>query len=304
MNGGLFRETVASWQDWSRVFQNIPAFTPLAREICRREGFPWHPLSPLTPGTNGVFRSGDLVLKIFFPKESGLDPEPDFLTEKTVCQQVLEWGISTPKLLAQGMICDKYDFHYLITAYSPGKEADDWLASASRPQKERFVERLHALLHGLNRPVDNLFPQEDLKQSARENFRLENLCPTLREELLARLENLSLGDCVLTHGDLTGENLLVQDDGSLTVIDWADAHMAPAWYELGPIMFELFRGNGECWRLFAGKDPQAFSDRLLDCVCLHDFGPDFLIQAAQREGRPPFQNLEEVSAFFQTKFGT
>ncbi len=43
-------------------------------------------LCPLTPGTNGVFRCGDLVLKIFFPKESGLDPAVDFHRELAASQ--------------------------------------------------------------------------------------------------------------------------------------------------------------------------------------------------------------------------
>lgn len=41
MSAPLFTETVENWKDWGRVFQSIPAFTPLAEEICRREGLPW-----------------------------------------------------------------------------------------------------------------------------------------------------------------------------------------------------------------------------------------------------------------------
>ena len=52
----LFSETIQNWDDWGRVFQSIPAFTPLVREIFRREGLPFAPLQNLTPGTNGVFR--------------------------------------------------------------------------------------------------------------------------------------------------------------------------------------------------------------------------------------------------------
>lgn len=295
----LFQETIANWQDWSRVFQSIPAFTPLAREICRRESLPWHPLSPLTPGTNGVFRCGNLVLKIFFPKESGLDPEPDFRTEAAACRQAAAWGVPAPKPAAQGLISDKYDFYYLITAYSPGKEAGDWLAAASPTQREQFVEQLKELLSKLNRPAPGLLPPRDLKQEARENPRLKKLFPRLGEELLARLEKLDLSELVLVHGDLTGENLLVREDGTLTVIDWADARLAPSWYELGPLIFELFRGDGSLWRLFAGKDRELLVEQLLDCLCLHDFGPDFLVQASQRLGRGPFKTLEEVHAFLR-----
>ena len=121
--------------------------------------------------------------------------------------------------------------------------------------------------------------------------------------MLHRLEGIELGEIVLTHGDLTGENLLVKEDGSLVVIDWADAHLAPAWYELGPIAFELFQGRGELLRLFAGADREAFIERLLDCCCLHDFGADFLWNFWQREGAAEFRSLAEVRELLEKKLG-
>ena len=128
----LFTHTIRSWRDWSRVFQSIPAFTPLAREICRREGLPWAELTPLTPGTNGVFRCGEAVLKIFFPKESGLDPALDFSTELAAAQQAASWGVPTPPVLAHGCLQDKYRFYYIATQYSPGERG--WpLAAGRRP---------------------------------------------------------------------------------------------------------------------------------------------------------------------------
>ena len=119
----LFSETIQNWDDWGRVFQSIPAFTPLVREIFRREGLPFAPLQNLTPGTNGVFRCGDLVVKVFFPRESGLDPEPDFRNEAAVCGHLTKLGVPVPKLLAQGLVRDKYDFYYLVTQFCPGREA-------------------------------------------------------------------------------------------------------------------------------------------------------------------------------------
>lgn len=299
----LFTETVENWKDWGRVFQSIPAFTGLAQEVCRREGLPWVGLSPLTPGTNGVFRCGDAVLKIFFPKESGLDPAPDFHRELAVSQWAAKAGVSTPAVLGQGMVSDKYDFYYLVTQYCPGEEAGPWLEEAAPAQRAEFVKRLRQMLETLNRPAPGIFPQEDLKAQARTNKRLEKLTPSLREEVLHRLEGIELGEIVLTHGDLTGENLLVKEDGSLVVIDWADAHLAPAWYELGPIAFELFQGRGELLRLFAGEGREAFIERLLDCCCLHDFGADFLWNFWRREGVGPFQSLEEARELLVKKMG-
>ena len=299
----LFTETVENWKDWGRVFQSIPAFTGLAQEVCRREGLPWVGLSPLTPGTNGVFRCGDAVLKIFFPKESGLDPALDFHRELAVSRWAAGRGLPTPPVLAAGALWDKYRFYYIATAYSPGKEAGPWLGQASPKARLALVERLRRTLAEINLPAAGLFPQGDLREAARRNPRWEKLPPSLQREMKARLEALDLGEAVLTHGDLTGENLLVKEDGSLVVIDWADAHLAPAWYELGPIAFELFQGRGELLRLFAGADREAFIERLLDCCCLHDFGADFLWNFWRREGVGPFQSLEEARELLVKKMG-
>ena len=300
MSAPLFSQRVVCWEDWSRVYRSIPAFTPLAREICRREGLPFAPLSPLTPGTNGVFRCGELVVKIFFPREAGMDPVGDFSTELAASRQAWERSVPTPPVLAQGVLEDRYAFYYIVTAFAPGREAGPWLREASPREREAFVERLKELLARLNRPAPAL-PRRDLKGEARRNPRLARLAPSLREEMLRRLEGLELGEPVLTHGDLTGENLLVQEDGSLLLLDWADAHPAPAWYELGPLAFELFSGDGGLWKLFAGKDREAFAARLLDCCCLHDFGADFLRDFWQREGAAEFQSLEEVRGLLEKK---
>lgn len=293
----LFRESVQNWDDWGRVFQSIPAFEALVQEIYRRENLPFSPPKHLTPGTNAVFRVGNTVAKVFFPRESGLDPFPDFHNEAAVCARLTEERIPTPRLLAQGMIRDAYDFYYIITEYSPGEEAGDWLASASPAEKRAFALGLRELLTRLNRPAEGLLPSIDLLRRAVENPRLEQLPPTLREDLRQRARSLDLSQKVLVHGDLTGENLLVSKTGEITIIDCADACLAPAWYELGPIVFELFRCDPFLLGSFAGEDRESFAEQVLDAVCIHDFGADLLREAARRENLPPFSSLRGVKEF-------
>ncbi len=201
------------------------------------------------------------------------------------------------------MVSDKYRLLLPGHPVLPGRRG--WaLAGDGHPRPAAgFVESLQEVLARTDRPAPGLIPQGDLKAQARVNKRLEKLTPSLREEVLHRLEGIELGEIVLTHGDLTGENLLVKEDGSLVVIDWADARLAPAWYELGPIAFELFQGRGELLRLFAGADREAFIERLLDCCCLHDFGADFLWNFWQREGVAEFQSLAEVRELLEKKLG-
>ena len=296
----FFHEKISDWEDWGRVYQSIPAFSPLAEEIYRREHLPFSPLQHLTPGTNAVFRAGETVVKIFFPKESGLDPLPDFQNEAAVCGYLTKQGISTPRLLAQGKIEDAYTFFYLITEYAAGQEAGDFLSAASPEQKRQFVRELKQILAALNRPAEGVIPPIDLLKRALENPRLSRIPKALAEEMGHRARQLDLSRRVLVHGDLTGENLLVTPREKLIVIDCADACLAPQWYELGPIVFELFRCDSLLLREFAAGEKD-FVEQVLDSVCLHDFGADLLRTAAEREGIPCFSDLAEVKYYVNKK---
>ncbi len=298
-----FTETIQNWEDWGRVYQSIPAFTALAKEIYRREGLPFAPLQNLTPGTNAVFRVKNTVVKVFFPKESGLDPFPDFHNESAVCGWLTKQKIPSPRLLAQGKIGDKYDFYYIITEYFQGKEAGNWLAAAPPTDKKAFVQRLKSILCKLNVPAEGILEPIDLLGRARENPRLKKLPSALQEDLRIRAKSLDLSQRVLVHGDLTGENLLVCETGGIILIDCADARLAPAWYELGPLVFELFRCDPVLLQEFAGNEREAFVEQVLNAVSIHDFGPDLLREAAKRAGIPPFSRLEDVKDFLWERVG-
>ena len=84
---------------------------------------------------------------------------------------------------------------------------------------------------------------------ALDNPRLERLPVSLRDEMAERAARLNLADPVLVHGDLTGENILIGADNRPIIIDCADACLAPWWYELAPLVFELFHCRGDLLRL-------------------------------------------------------
>ena len=58
----LFNETLDTWRDWERVFQDIEAWRPLIARIYAREGLPLADIENLTPGSNAVFRTGQYVV--------------------------------------------------------------------------------------------------------------------------------------------------------------------------------------------------------------------------------------------------
>lgn len=167
------------------------------------------------------------MVKIFAPHESGLEPHADYTNESAVCGALTEWGIPTPRMLACGSVQDRYLFYYIITEFYQGVEAGAWLDKATPNQQEVFIERLCELLQKLNRPAHGLIPPVDLLGRVLENPRLERLPESLRAEMAARAASLDLTDTVLVLGDLTGENILVDEGGSLVIIDCADACLAP-----------------------------------------------------------------------------
>ena len=297
----LFNESIHNWSEWGAIFQSVEAFTPLAKEIFRRERLAFSGLENLTPGTNAVFRAGDYVVKIFAPRESGMEPQLDYSNESAVCGALTRWGISIPRLVAHGMIQDSYLFYYLVTEYCPGEEAGPWLEDSSPSQQEGFIRKLKGLLQTLHRPAQGLIPPVDLLGRALDNPRLERLPISLRDEMAERAARLNLADTVLVHGDLTGENILIGANNQPIIIDCADACLAPWWYELAPLVFELFHCRGDLLRLFVDTDPEVFVEQGMDAVCIHDFGANMLWDTAVREGIPYFSHLAEVRELLMSR---
>jgi aminoglycoside phosphotransferase (APT) family kinase protein len=57
-----------------------------------------------------------------------------------------------------------------------------------------------------------------------------------RLDELQRLARLARSPFVVTHTDLIGNNLLVDDEGQLSVLDWDDVRLAPPEYDLSLLL--------------------------------------------------------------------
>lgn len=124
----------------------------------------------------------------------------------------------------------------------------------------------------LHQPFENFPKNLDLKKQDIRTERLNGLCPSLIEDLSICLENQDLTYKVLVHGDITRDNILLGSNGTLTLIDFADCMVAPDYYELPAIIFELFLCDKDLISVFIGDtDKEEFLETLIKGLSIHIF---------------------------------
>lgn len=299
-----FKEEINGWDSWGKVFNSLEAFRELVQAIFEKEGIQLREeIENLTPGTNAVFKAGNIVIKIFAPDESELGTETDYQTELTVMKHLGEKGVAAPGVIACGEIKDRYLFRYILMEYAMGEEAGRVLPCYTTEQKKEIVKQLKRVLNILNQPAEELLPKRDLKKQAAGNFRLKGLSQTLIQELEDCVQKQEVGNCCLVHGDITGENVLIDSEGTLRLIDFADCNLAPAYYELAPIVFELFKGDKEYVSEFVGeKTREEFFEQLMKGLALHDFCGNLIKDYLTRQQIPyeSVMNLEELRSIIRS----
>lgn len=294
----LFEKEIYDWDSWGNVFQSINDFRGLIQEIFIREKLKGgKQITNLTPGTNAVFKAGSYVIKIFAPKESGLNTDSDYKAEIESMRRAVSKGINTPNVIAASHIQDKYLFRYIIMDYIEGREAGSILGSYSSHEKLHFVRELKENLHKLNtKPVEQS-GNNLLKEGAITNERWNKYSDKIREQIRDILEGYDIPQSVYVHGDITADNVIIDKQGKLYIIDFADSKIASAEYEYPPIIFDLFDFDNEMIHEFI-KDMNydIFIERLFKSILLHDFGAYFvkLIYEKYRAG-----GIDELSDIYE-----
>jgi len=276
-SGTFFTETLATWDDWCRLFTSKEAFGPLSDAIYEREGLPPAPLESCTPGTNAVFKKGAYVVKIFIPNTGELRFTTDFGKELSALRRAEAAGVRTARPLAWGEMADKYTFPYMIMEWVPGPEAGMVFARLTPAGKARWVAEMKENLRRINTPARS-DGGEFLRKQSRENERWKAFRPNVRREIRRRVESMDYSDMVYVHGDLTNDNVLVTPEG-LCILDFADSCAAPAYYEYPPLLLSLFQADPEMFRLFAAGYPGGEGEVLEDLysgILIHDFGGGIL----------------------------
>ena len=231
----LFTNEINNWSDWGGIFQSISVFTPLIHQIFRNHNLSTSPVENLTPGTNAVFKVGNYVVKIFIPI-SGSGRFWNYGADVNVELFGMKWanslGVPSPKLIADGVIADKYNFRYMIMEYISGNLFEDIEDDLTYEQKVTVGRNLRSITNKLNVPCENFTPIDVMAYAIKNTgWEEEGFPESFRRELTAYLKSFNIGQKVYCHGDLHGGNIIVDDDMNVFIVDFADAMYAPPEYE-------------------------------------------------------------------------
>jgi len=294
----LFNGQINNWEEWGEIFQSIPAFAPLVEHILKKENLPAEKIENLTPGTNAVFKTGNFVVKIFAPPESGIDQTLDLHTELFSTRRANKLDVSAPKLVADGFVEDKYNFGYMITEYINGTEVTEAVKTMTGDEKIKIAKKLRAVCDKMNTPCEP-FNDIDVINDKGRYRRWDNYPEYFKAERLAYIKSHEFGENVFVHGDLCLDNMLLTPDGELYIIDFADAVFAPVIYEHALVAFSfeldpmLLRGY------FEDYTNDTFTEMCFNGLLIHDFGGDIVRDYI---GKPDeFKNLEYLGKKLKLK---
>ena len=166
-------------------------------------------------GNKKVYDQGDTIVKVFNSEK----PVSDVFNEALNLARINEAGIPSPKILEVSQV--EGEGFALMTTKVPGVTlAEKMAAEPARFYEylEQFVD-LQIEIHGYKAPLLNRMRD---KYSRMINSLGDKLNATQRYNLLERLDGLR-GQHMVCHGDFNPSNVIVADDGSLAVCDWAHA---------------------------------------------------------------------------------
>lgn len=159
-----------------------------------------------------VYRDGDRCVKVFNADYS----KADVLNEALNQARIEETGLNIPKILEVTMIDGKWA---IVSEYIKGKTLAQLMQDFPE-DKEKYLEMLvdiQIAVHGKRCPLLN-----KLKDKMSYKISLTNLDATTRYDLHTRLKGMPTHNKVC-HGDFNPTNVIITEDNTPYIIDWAHA---------------------------------------------------------------------------------
>ncbi len=159
-----------------------------------------------------VYKDGDRVIKVF---ENGYS-KADILNEALNQARIEETGLNIPKILGVSTENGKWA---IISEYIKGKTLAQLMTE--NPDKfdeylERFVD-IQMEIHSKKAPL-----LTKLKDKMNRKINQADIDATTRYDLHTRLEGMPRHNKVC-HGDFNPSNIIITDNGTPYIIDWAHA---------------------------------------------------------------------------------
>jgi len=267
----LFTEILDNEESWWRICQHLDVFEPLIKHILIHESLPVKNISNTKPSANAVYKVGNLIVKIFAPKESRHNSESVYKTELFGQARALSLGVPVPKICASGIIKDKYDFPYIVSEFIDGVELKEKFDGMSSNEKYILGQKLRKISDKLNTPCKP-FNEFDCIGSAEGGHVGWLIDLGFGEKYLnERKEHIfSLGlnkdNLVFCHGDFDLCNILHGENGEIYLLDFADSILAPACIEHMTIALSANFENS----FIRGYFSEISIDELVD-ICFNGF---------------------------------
>ncbi len=159
-----------------------------------------------------IYRDGDVVYKVFDENYS----KADVLNEALNHARVEETGLHMPRFIEVGKIDGKW---FIAQDYIPGKTLAQ-LMEENPEKKQEYIELLVELQLEVTSKKCPLLKK--LKDKMNTKIDQTDLDATTRYELHTRLEGMPKHNKVC-HGDFNPTNIIIREDGTPFIIDWAHA---------------------------------------------------------------------------------
>lgn len=169
--------------------------------------------------TKSVYRDGNVAIKEFcegFPKAEVLN--------EALCNARVEDlpGLHVPKILGVSVVDGKWS---IMKEYIEGKTLEQ-LMEENPDKTQEYMEQMVDLqleIHSKACPLLNKLKEKNIRALNEE----PELDESTRYELLTRLDGMPK-HTKLCHGDFSPSNIIVQEDGTMYVIDWVHASQGNA----------------------------------------------------------------------------
>ena len=180
-----------------------------------------------------IYRDAELCIKVFNENYS----KADVLNEALNQARIEETGINIPKILEVTMIDGKWA---IVSEYINGKTLAQIMAENPN-KKNEYLEMLVDIqldIHSKTCPLLN-----KLKDKMNRKISSSELDATTRYDLHTRLEGMPKHNKVC-HGDFNPSNIIIADNGTPYILDWAHATQGNASADVART-YLLFWLNGD-----------------------------------------------------------